>query len=206
MSLLQIRKQSLVATAADRRQPRTFCLKASWHQVGKTADSNRKQFIFSTCIFCGEINEKFVKEGLELHYFKICPMLRRCTECKQVSKRSHIINNKYGLLYAWTLKVIEIATQTDHLLNECEFHESYKKCPRCLEAVSMQEHDHHFKYKLCTQTTNGLTKCPLCHHSVTISEDAWKDHLMKPNGCTKNPRKSPMNHADMKRRKWNNTL
>jgi hypothetical protein len=38
----------------------------------------------STCIFCGEKNEKFVKEGLELHYWKVCPMLKRCEKCKQV--------------------------------------------------------------------------------------------------------------------------
>lgn len=41
---------------------------------------------FSICIFCGERNESFTEEGLDLHYWKHCPMLKRCTNCKQVSQ------------------------------------------------------------------------------------------------------------------------
>jgi hypothetical protein len=73
---------------------------------------------------------------------------------------------------------------------------NYKKCPRCLEAVSAQDHDHHFKQKLCSQTTDGMAKCPLCHHNISSHEDSWRDHLMKPNGCTKNPRKHSINNAN----------
>jgi len=39
---------------------------------------------FSTCIFCGEKNEDFIRDGLETHYWANCPMLRRCQECNQV--------------------------------------------------------------------------------------------------------------------------
>lgn len=42
--------------------------------------------VFSICIFCGERNESFTEEGLDLHYWKHCPMLKRCTNCKQVSQ------------------------------------------------------------------------------------------------------------------------
>ena len=38
-----------------------------------------------TCIFCGEKNEAFTEEGLDLHYWKSCPMLKRCSFCKQVA-------------------------------------------------------------------------------------------------------------------------
>jgi hypothetical protein len=44
-----------------------------------------KRLLFSTCIFCGEKNEEFVRDGLEQHYWAYCPMLRRCQECNQVS-------------------------------------------------------------------------------------------------------------------------
>jgi hypothetical protein len=40
--------------------------------------------LFSTCIFCGEKNEDFARDGLEQHYWANCPMLRRCQECNQV--------------------------------------------------------------------------------------------------------------------------
>ncbi|KAG8142439.1 hypothetical protein E2320_006352 [Naja naja] len=39
----------------------------------------------SLCIFCGERDESFTEEGLDLHYWKHCPMLTRCDFCKQVS-------------------------------------------------------------------------------------------------------------------------
>jgi centrosomal protein CEP104 len=58
--------------------------------------------------------ESFTEEGLDLHYWKHCPMLKRCTNCKQV---------------------VEIATYTDHLLNECEAKNNYSKCNRCTEAI-----------------------------------------------------------------------
>jgi centrosomal protein CEP104 len=82
-------------------------------------------------MFCGEVNEKFVKQGFDIHYWKDCPMLKQCNECKQV---------------------IEIAVQNEHLLTECQFKSNYKKCPRCTEAVNVtipQENDYHFKAKQC---------------------------------------------------------
>lgn len=139
-------------------------------------------FLTSTCIFCGEKNEKFVKEGLELHYWKVCPMLRRCHECKQV---------------------IEIAAQSDHLLTECEFKSNYKKCPRCSESVntqSTQETEYHFKLKQCLPIQDGFNKCPLCHLNIQQGEDSWKEHLMgtAKDSCTKNSRKSTHAAADSK--------
>lgn len=38
----------------------------------------------SLCIFCGERDESFTDEGLDLHYWKHCPMLTRCEHCRQV--------------------------------------------------------------------------------------------------------------------------
>lgn len=41
-------------------------------------------FFLSLCIFCGERDESFTEDGLDLHYWKHCPMLTRCEHCKQV--------------------------------------------------------------------------------------------------------------------------
>ncbi len=35
-------------------------------------------------MFCGEQNDKFTEEAIEVHYWKSCPMLQRCTHCSQV--------------------------------------------------------------------------------------------------------------------------
>ena len=36
------------------------------------------------CYFCGERNPTFNEETLDMHYWKQCPMLKRCPHCKQV--------------------------------------------------------------------------------------------------------------------------
>ena len=36
------------------------------------------------CIFCGEHDENFTESGLDMHYWKECPMLKRCEYCNQV--------------------------------------------------------------------------------------------------------------------------
>ena len=123
-------------------------------------------------MFCGEVNEKFVKQGFEMHYWKSCAMLKQCHECKQV---------------------IEIAVQNDHLLTECQYKSQYKKCPRCTEAINVsnaQDNDFHFKAKQCAPIDKKGNKCPLCHNNIGTGEEVWKTHLMGPNGCAKNTRKS----------------
>lgn len=121
-----------------------------------------------TCIFCGEQSEDFTEEGLDMHYWKKCPMLRRCANCKQV---------------------VEIATLTDHLLSECEAKENFGQCPRCSEAVAKAELEQHVREKLCAPSDEPLAHCPLCHENFSADEKGWKEHLMGPKGCAQNPRR-----------------
>jgi hypothetical protein len=79
--------KSRTPTRFDRKTPTTSVADESEFTPEKyKKDFNRsKEFIFfSTCIFCGEKNEDFVRDGLEQHYWANCPMLRRCQECNQV--------------------------------------------------------------------------------------------------------------------------
>ncbi|KAF8562548.1 Centrosomal protein, partial [Paragonimus westermani] len=122
-----------------------------------------------TCIFCGEHNEAFTEEGLDLHYWKDCQMLHRCVNCKQV---------------------VEIAGMVDHLLTECEAVPPghYVRCQRCFEAVPKADLSTHPCIP-CVLGGRGL-RCPLCHgdlpQSVSSStltppsgpEDVWKAHLL----------------------------
>ncbi|CAH8457851.1 unnamed protein product [Schistosoma turkestanicum] len=135
-----------------------------------------------TCIFCGEQNDSFTEEGLDIHYWKSCPMLHRCPNCKQV---------------------VEIAGLTDHLLKECEACApgQYVRCTKCSEAVLKTHLKNH--YCVPVKLSSGL-RCPLCHHDLPNlpdsvapggPEDVWKAHLLGSSNssiriphCTENPR------------------
>ena len=118
-------------------------------------------FLPSTCMFCNEVNDKFVKQGFEMHYWKSCPMLKQCHECKQV---------------------IEVAVQTEHLLTECQFKNNYKKCPRCTEAVNVAnaaENEVHFKKETCkalSDKKSQLKKKLRCKNKSVLNN--LKKHLV----------------------------
>lgn len=121
-----------------------------------------------TCIFCNEHNEDFTEEGLDMHYWKSCPMLKRCTHCKQV---------------------VEVSGLTEHLLTECEAKGNYSRCHRCTEAVLTPELDDHLKSPNCNPNEIQKIHCPLCHQNIPQSENDWMDHLMGDDGCKQNPRR-----------------
>uniref|UniRef100_H2Z822 Centrosomal protein of 104 kDa n=1 Tax=Ciona savignyi TaxID=51511 RepID=H2Z822_CIOSA len=110
------------------------------------------------CIFCGEKDDSFTEEGLDLHYWKNCPMLKRCEHCKQV---------------------VEVAGYCGHLLTECDKKDEFGECPRCKEAILKSELDKHVADKRCTAAKPGsMDHCPLCHKNIALGEESWKAHLM----------------------------
>lgn len=55
-------------------------------EINSQQHTEEAEFLLSldkTCIFCGEQNDSFTEEGLDIHYWKSCPMLHRCPNCKQ---------------------------------------------------------------------------------------------------------------------------
>ncbi|XP_045404646.1 centrosomal protein of 104 kDa [Lemur catta] len=128
-------------------------------------------YLDNLCIFCGERSDSFTEEGLDLHYWKHCLMLARCSHCKQV---------------------VEISSLTEHLLTECDKKDRFGKCYRCSEAVLKEELPRHIKIKDCNPAKSEklANRCPLCHENFTPGEEAWKAHLMGPAGCTMNLRKT----------------
>uniref|UniRef100_A0A8C3LEK4 Centrosomal protein of 104 kDa n=1 Tax=Chrysolophus pictus TaxID=9089 RepID=A0A8C3LEK4_CHRPC len=132
--------------------------------------SSVANYLDNLCIFCGERNESFTEEGLDLHYWKRCPMLTRCEHCKQV---------------------VEIASLTEHLLTECDKKDSFGKCQRCSEAFPKDELPKHIKSKTCNaaKPENVANHCPLCHDNFSPGEEAWKSHLMGTDGCAMNLRR-----------------
>ena len=117
-----------------------------------------------TCMFCNEHNDKFNAETLDVHFWRSCPMLSRCSHCSQV---------------------VEIAGTTTHLLTECSAQDKFKSCSDCLLAVENGA-DH-----ACTVVPGeGETLCPLCNVAVRDGEEGWRDHLMGDQGCQRNPRRA----------------
>uniref|UniRef100_A0A7N6BGP9 Centrosomal protein of 104 kDa n=1 Tax=Anabas testudineus TaxID=64144 RepID=A0A7N6BGP9_ANATE len=98
--------------------------------VGGAVIRHLHAWCFSLCIFCGKKDESFTEDGLDLHYWKHCPMLRRCDECRQV---------------------VEIASFTEHLLGECESSTKFSQCPRCSEAVATEDLAHHVHGPACNR-------------------------------------------------------
>ncbi|KAH9594466.1 hypothetical protein MS3_00006305 [Schistosoma haematobium] len=154
-------------------------------EINSQQHTEEAEFLLSldkTCIFCGEQNDSFTEEGLDIHYWKSCPMLHRCPNCKQA---------------------FEIAGLTDHLLKECEACTpgQYVRCSKCSEAVLKTHLSNH--HCLPIKLSSGL-RCPLCHHDLPNlpdsvapggPEDVWKAHLLGSSNstiqmpqCTENPR------------------
>ncbi|KAM6925519.1 centrosomal protein of 104 kDa [Xenentodon cancila] len=143
-------------------------------QTTTTENVNVQQpmkYLDNLCIFCGRKDESFTEDGLDLHYWKQCPMLHRCDECKQV---------------------VEIASLTDHLLGECENRSKFSRCSRCSEAVETEELTCHVRGPTCNASISGKSSnhCPLCHANFTPGEEAWKAHLMGREGCKQNSRRT----------------
>ncbi|CAJ1055517.1 centrosomal protein of 104 kDa isoform X1 [Xyrichtys novacula] len=128
-------------------------------------------YLDNLCIFCGKKDESFTEDGLDLHYWKHCPMLRRCDECRQV---------------------VEIASLTEHLLGECESRSKFSQCPRCSEAVATEDLTRHVQGPACNPPISGKgsNHCPLCHNNFLPGEEAWKTHLMGREGCKQNSRRT----------------
>ncbi|XP_041859898.1 centrosomal protein of 104 kDa isoform X2 [Melanotaenia boesemani] len=129
------------------------------------------KYLDNLCIFCGKKDESFTEDGLDLHYWKQCPMLRRCDECRQV---------------------VEIASLTEHLLGECENRSKFSQCQRCSEAVATEDLTCHVQGPSCNPPISGkdFNHCPLCHNNFMPGEEAWKAHLMGREGCKQNSRRT----------------
>uniref|UniRef100_A0AAY4BF90 Centrosomal protein of 104 kDa n=1 Tax=Denticeps clupeoides TaxID=299321 RepID=A0AAY4BF90_9TELE len=111
----------------------------------------------SLCIFCGEKDEAFTDEGLDLHYWKHCPMLRRCVQCRQV---------------------VEISGLTDHLLMDCENNGAFMQCARCTEAVHKDQLSEHAQSSACNRkrSSHASNHCPLCHENFAPGEEVRQVH------------------------------
>ncbi|XP_054637674.1 centrosomal protein of 104 kDa-like isoform X1 [Dunckerocampus dactyliophorus] len=143
-------------------------------QNEKLHTSNVQQsinYLDKLCIFCGKTDDSFTEDVLDLHYWKHCPMLRRCDECRQV---------------------VEIASFTEHLLNECESRSKFSQCQSCSEAVATEDLTCHIQGPTCNPPASGksFSHCPLCHNNFPPGEEAWKTHLTGREGCKQNLRRT----------------
>ncbi|XP_063975581.1 centrosomal protein of 104 kDa isoform X2 [Diachasmimorpha longicaudata] len=120
------------------------------------------------CIFCLSKGQAYSEEGLNIHYWRSCPMLTRCESCKQV---------------------VEVSYLNAHLLSECDRRNNYVKCDTCKLAVLETCFEEHSKDDKCTKPIEGYDRCPLCHSLV--NQNKWREHLMGENPCTNNPRNKP---------------
>ncbi|KAF7990486.1 hypothetical protein HCN44_000291 [Aphidius gifuensis] len=117
------------------------------------------------CIFCLSKDQSYSEEGLNIHYWRTCPMLTRCESCKQV---------------------VEISYYNSHILNECDRRNNYVKCDNCKQPVIEKILKEHMKDKICMKPIDGYECCPLCHKN--FNQNKWREHLMGDEPCTNNSR------------------
>eukprot|EP00116_Pleurobrachia_bachei_P001777 sb/3462039/ len=127
-------------------------------------DDPTDEQLLQTCMFCSEQNDEFTPETLDVHFWRACPMLSRCGHCSQV---------------------VEIAGITTHLLTECSAQGKFEQCKKCQLARPKKG-----SHTCSAAPKRGESLCPLCTESVRDGEDGWREHLMGPKGCRKNPRKN----------------
>lgn len=120
------------------------------------------------CQFCGGCGPAATEQELDLHYWQSCPMLTSCTRCQQV---------------------VEIATLSEHLLDECEHKEDYEACGTCGDAVLRAQLPAHEKAGKCKAQPDPAVanRCPLCHKDIGPEKEGWLQHLLD-QGCSANPR------------------
>ena len=72
-----------------------------------TVDGNPGGEDYTICMFCGKRDKSWNEDGLDLHYWKECPLLSPCYACAQI---------------------VEIASLPEHLLDECEHKSEFEPC------------------------------------------------------------------------------
>ncbi|XP_014241905.1 centrosomal protein of 104 kDa [Cimex lectularius] len=113
------------------------------------------------CIFCFQTCEHLTEEGLNIHYWKYCPLLTRCTHCQEVVECTGIHN---------------------HLLKDCDLKELYRPCDNCTEAVEKENFEEHLV------ECQGINRCPFCKTPVENTDLSWRNHLLDGKTCPKHPR------------------
>jgi len=91
----------------------------------------------NVCIFCGERNDDFIgddEKGLDLHYWKYCPMLKRCEYCGQVT---------------------EIPAFHEHILIECEARQQGKIPDEIIALMTKEKNSKVSHCSLCKKKVDG---------------------------------------------------
>ncbi|XP_066143045.1 centrosomal protein of 104 kDa isoform X2 [Euwallacea fornicatus] len=163
---------NIVQTNGNNKQDQDRQSSSSASGVSSPSNNSQKTDSERHCIFCGQPEKVILltSNSMNSHYWRQCPMLVRCKHCSQV---------------------VEVATLTEHLMMECEKHETFKQCSQCTEAINKEKNQVHLTE--CSDLPEGHTRCPLCHKNLETNELCWKNHFMGTNLCAKNARVKSVN-------------
>lgn len=138
-------------------------------EIRETKDYREQKPNIAMCEFCGKNDSSFAKQdALDIHYWKDCPMLVACLQCSQV---------------------VEVLHLNLHMLRECELSELVDQCPRCKEAINLDDFEMHVEEQAClaAKPIAKANRCPLCHDDVEPGQNGWIRHMLK-EGCPNNDR------------------
>lgn len=99
------------------------------------------------------LNEK----ELNIHYWKYCPILMRCTHCNQVieipSLQDHLTGKCLNFISSGIIDLSLKSYRWENIslfLAECEMKELFRKCQVCSQAVGIEELNSHHTSVQCT--------------------------------------------------------
>ena len=86
-------------------------------------------------------------------------------------------------------QISEILHLNSHMLQECESKDLVKQCPRCKEAIHVEEYEQHVDEQSClsAKPVSKANRCPLCHDYVDPGPSGWIKHIIT-EGCSNNDR------------------
>lgn len=140
----------------------------------------------SKCNFCETICQS--NHELDFHYWKICPFLSKCENCRDVVKISDLNNHLLSSFCCFFMLPNISWTNFLTILGECTNKSDYYQCDTCQDAVLKSEEEDHKSQSHCRELTPGISKCGLCHENIYLPDDGgWERHFSI--GCPKQKRK-----------------
>lgn len=163
--------RNLMKHLSELRPAQLDILEKGFAQVDAGAHSQPLKEALATpmCSYCGKKDSLFMnQDNLDIHYWKDCPMLTSCPNCRQVTEVAHL---------------------NLHLKSECQMKGVMQQCARCKEPVHIDEFEQHSEEQACipAKASNVANRCPLCHDDVGPGLAGWKEHILT-EGCPNNDR------------------
>jgi hypothetical protein len=123
------------------------------------------------------------QEVTSCHYMYGCKETKSIEESPFAVWQEKIDEIQKCLVWRFTIFVCDLLNQDFTVA--CR----YVECSKCSQAIPAVRMSLHLKSRECKHGKHHRRpRCPLCRHVVQPGDAGWREHLLKPPGCSKNIR------------------